>query len=632
MTSRKGATQHFLMALTALVVGLSVQTAQAQSTWIVTGNVAEAGGTNADVSFGVNPNGSDNLDDGNNGTTDLSEGEAPPAPPAGAFDTRWTDAGGFGLNGFFPQKVVAGTNATQHTMQLNFTRAAGGNITVTWDMAALALATSSATITDLAGGFFGVPTQDMRTTSSVLVTNAAATGLAIVFTSNTDYTQPVPPEAEVLVFSTQPGTVTSGIASTVVVNAKDTATSTNQAGASIVLTLASGAGALGGTLTATTDASGDATFSNVIYTAAVDGESFTLNAATSSNTPGTLVNLVSAAGTGDVVATALAFTTQPASSTSGSALGTQPVVTARDAAGTTDTGFTGTVALTEGAAGALSGTASLAAVAGVATFTNVAYTATADGESFTLTAASAGVTSATSGSVTSDVVATQLVFTTQPASAFNATPMLTQPVVTAQDASNLTDTGFTGTVTLALTDVAVTTGPTVLSGTVAVAAVAGVVTYATVQADVVTDGDTFNLTAASGGVTSATSSTIAGSILPAPTLTPVGAAGENHAPLLSWGAVVVAASYELDFGVSPACTSILNAFSTTATSYQSGQLADGTYCWNVRSVGATSNLSPNATDTFVTIPTFGEWGMIFLIASMAGCGAWYLRQRKATLN
>jgi large repetitive protein len=519
--SRTKATQHVLIALTTLVVALSVQAAQAQSTWIVTGNVAETSGANADIEFGVHPNGSDGLDDGTGGTVDLGETEAP--LPSGAFDTRWADLSGSGFNGFRPKNVVAGTNNTTHTMQLNFTRAVGGNITVTWDMAALALATQTATISDLAGGFFGVPVQDMRTTNSVLVTNAAATSLQVVFLSNDDYTQPAPPEAEVLTFSTQPGTVTSGAAFTVVVNAKDIATSTNQVGATITLSQASGAGTLAGTLTATTDASGNATFSGLVYTAAVDGENFTIDASTSSNTPGIVISTVSAAGTADVVATRLAFTTQPAW-------------------------------------------------------------------------------------------------------AFNQTPMLTQPVVTAQDGSNLTDTGFTGTVALTATAV---TGAGVLTGTVGVAAVAGVVTFVTAQYDVAVDGDTFSLTAASAGVTSATSNTIAGSILPVQTtLTPVGAAGENHAPLLSWGAAVTAASYELDLGLAPACTSILSAFSTTATTYQSGPLADGTYCWNVRSVNATGFVSPSATDTFVTIPTFGEWTMILLIVSMAGGGIWHLRWRK----
>ena len=328
------------------------------------------------------------------------------------------------------------------------------------------------------------------------------------------------------------------------------------------------------------------------------------------------------------VATGLAFSTQPTSIVNGAAFSAQPVVVALDANGTTDTGFTGTIALTRSGTATLSGTTSVPAVAGVAPFFSLASACTADGETFTITASSAGLTSAISNPITCDVVATKLVFTTQPAGAFNQAPMLTQPVVAAQDAANITDTDFTGTVTLTSTGVTVVAGPGILSGGVSVAAVAGVATFTNAQYDVIVDGDTFNLTAASAGMTSATSSTIAGSILPAPTLTPVGALDPtDRSPLLSWGAVVVALSYELDFGAAPACTSILNAVSTPATSYQLPRLPDGHYCWRVRSVGIAGNLGPSNTDSFYFMPTFTEWGMIFLVASMAGCGAWYLRSR-----
>jgi hypothetical protein len=593
--TRSGTTQHFLLAVTVLVLGLAVQTARAQISWTVAVNVAEAGGTSADMNFGVHPDATDGLDDGTGGTVDIDEAEAPPRPPAGAFDARWIDLSGAGLHGFLHTNLVAGTGSTQHTMQLEFTRAAGGDITITWDMALLALVTTSATISDLANGFF-VPSQDMRTTSTVTITDMAATGVKIVFTTTPSLTT----EAEVLTFSTYPGTVTSGAAFTVGVHAGDIATATNQASATITLSQASGAGVLSapdGGLTATTNAFGEATFSGLSYTAAVDGESFMLAATTSSNTPGTTYRVVSDAGTADVVATGLAFTTQPASSTSGNALGTQPVVTARDRVGSTDTDFVGSVALTTSAAGTLRGTATVAAVAGVATFADVSYTATRDEQGFTLTAASAGLTSATSRSVTSDVVATELVFTTQPAQAFNKTPMFVQPVVTARNPDHITDTGFTETVTLTGNAI---TGSGTLNST-AVAAVAGVATFMDVQYDVTTDGDTFSLTAASAGLTAATSATLGGSILPAPILTPVTNAGENRAPLLSWSAVAAATSYELDFGVAPACTNIESALRLTVTPYQSGELAGGTYCWRVRSVGANGNLSSaSATDTFVT--------------------------------
>src|SRR5207248_1169023 len=118
-----------------------------------------------------------------------------------------------------------------------------------------------------------------------------------------------------------------------------------------------------------------------------------------------------------VAATKLLFTTQPSGLVkSRSALTGQPVVKATDAAGNVDLDFTGNVTLAVASGGgSLSGTVIKAGVSGVATFTNVAYTATADQQAFTLSTSNASsLTNATSNSVTSDIVATTLEFSTQP--------------------------------------------------------------------------------------------------------------------------------------------------------------------------------------------------------------------------
>lgn len=157
-----------------------------------------------------------------------------------------------------------------------------------------------------------------------------------------------------------------------------------------------------------------------------------------------------------VVATKLAFTTQPAGSVSGGALSTQPVVAAQDGFDNTDTDFTGNVSLSEASPGTLSGTTTVAASGGVATFSNLVYTATADQEAFTLTAASGVLTDGTANSVTSDVVATKLLFSTQPAPTSiisgSTTSFSTVPVVQAVDASNTRDTGYSTDVTLSVTN------------------------------------------------------------------------------------------------------------------------------------------------------------------------------------
>ncbi|MEJ2043084.1 MAG: cadherin-like domain-containing protein, partial [Reinekea sp.] len=162
-----------------------------------------------------------------------------------------------------------------------------------------------------------------------------------------------------------------------------------------------------------------------------------------------------------VTATKLAFTTQPAGSTSGSALSTQPVVTAQDAVGNTDVDFTETVTLTEGSAGSLSGDVDIAAVSGVSTFTDVAYSATADQQNFTLTAndvdgTGTNLPTVDANSLTSDVVATKLVFDTQPVpttiASGSSTDFTTDPVIQALDANDTLDTDYSANILLEITD------------------------------------------------------------------------------------------------------------------------------------------------------------------------------------
>ncbi|WP_221793380.1 tandem-95 repeat protein [Oceanobacter mangrovi] len=226
----------------------------------------------------------------------------------------------------------------------------------------------------------------------------------------------------------------------------------------------------------------------------------------------------------DVVATQLAFTTQPAGSTSGSTLTTQPVVTAQDAFGNTDVDFSEVVSVTEASAGTLSGTTSASASTGVATFTDLVYSATADQQSFTLTAndqdaVGSDLNSVDSNSVTSDVVATKLSFSTQPAplsvSSGVATALTTVPVVQALDANDIVDTGYSTDITLAevngagsatITGTGDTDGS---SSTVSLTPSAGVATFTGLTITYTTSGsgsETFNLQASSGALTTANSS------------------------------------------------------------------------------------------------------------------------------
>ncbi|WP_049722236.1 Ig-like domain-containing protein [Gilvimarinus polysaccharolyticus] len=229
-----------------------------------------------------------------------------------------------------------------------------------------------------------------------------------------------------------------------------------------------------------------------------------------------------AGGTIDVSASALVFTIQPAGSVSGAVLTTQPVVTAQDAFGNTDVDFSETITLAEASAGSLTG-GSVAASAGVATFTAVTYTATADQQSFTLTAndqdgVAPNLPTVDANAVTSDVVATQLVFTTNPAPlsviSGSATVFSIVPVVSAQDANGIFDTGYSTGISLAEINGA---GSALLSGTgdsdgssstVTLTPSSGSATFTGMQITYANSGassETFNLEATSGGLTAASS-------------------------------------------------------------------------------------------------------------------------------
>ena len=97
--------------------------------------------------------------------------------------------------------------------------------------------------------------------------------------------------------------------------------------------------------------------------------------------------------------------------------------------------------------------------------------------------------------------ATQLAFTTQPSNSTAGTSFGT--VVTAQDASNGTATGFAGTVNLAITGGTGKTGAHLL-GTTSVTAVAGVATFSGLSID--SAGTGYTLTGAATGLSSAVSS------------------------------------------------------------------------------------------------------------------------------
>lgn len=168
----------------------------------------------------------------------------------------------------------------------------------------------------------------------------------------------------------------------------------------------------------------------------------------------------------DVTATKLVFSTEPSGSVSGFDLTTQPVVKATDAVGNVDIDFTGTVVLSESSSGSLFGNLSLAETLGVASFSNISYIATADHETFQLSASTTGLTPAISAVVNSNVVATKLEFSIQPAptsiESGQTTLFTTVPIIRAVDTQNILDMDYNTPIALSVTD------PTdgILNGTV----------------------------------------------------------------------------------------------------------------------------------------------------------------------
>jgi hypothetical protein len=201
-------------------------------------------------------------------------------------------------------------------------------------------------------------------------------------------------------------------------------------------------------------------------------------------------------------ATALSFTAQPNDTDAGLPIGPVVEVTALDAFGNTDTGFTGavTVAIANNAGsppGTLSGTLTQAALAGVATFTDLSIDMVGSG--YTLSADASGLTGATSAAF--DILvgtATQLAFTQDPTTAAAGEPISPAVQVAVLDSENNVAVGYTGNVTVAIT-VGTGTGGATLSGMKTVAAQSGVATFNDLSIDKVGTG--YTLTATSGTLT-----------------------------------------------------------------------------------------------------------------------------------
>ncbi|WP_133163752.1 S26 family signal peptidase [Cryobacterium zongtaii] len=429
---------------------------------------------------------------------------APPTPAIAAFSATTTTAGNSwetagpatqlvfkrapsGSTGGIPmatQPVVAIQNAAGETVSstakvaLTLTNQAGATLTCTANpVAAVAgLATFAGCRVDRAGTY----------------TLTARSG-ALPATVSTAFTIRVGPAAK-LVYATQPGSaaVDSAFAAQPAVAIQDVGGNTVSTTVAVTLALTSPAGAsLACTTNPRSAVAGTATFAGCKINRP---GSYTLTA--------TATGLTSAVSTAVVItagpASRLVFTTSPAGASGGSAFGTQPVVTVRDAGGNTVASSTPvTLRLTTSAGATLTCAANPASSAtGIVSFAGCAIDRAG---TYTLTASSGTLTTAVSASFTVKVgVASKLGFISAPSSTRYNTTFDTQPQIAIQDAGGNTVVS-SAAVTLRLTAAG---GATLYCTTNPRSAVSGVATFSGCRID---RAGSYTFTATSGTLTPAVS-------------------------------------------------------------------------------------------------------------------------------
>ncbi|MGD0629422.1 MAG: choice-of-anchor D domain-containing protein [Terracidiphilus sp.] len=342
----------------------------------------------------------------------------------------------------------------------------------------LTACTTSASVAGCSSGSaIAVNNLDLLDTSVVPTGSPVNTGGVVV-----SYLAYVPQ----LAFTTVPATGAAGTAlSPVVVQLQDQ-NGNPISGSTAQVTIGSSPAGVGGTLTVNA-VNGVATFSNLVFSAS---GSYTLSAAVSG-----LPAVSSSSISIGAAASKVVFSTEPpASGTAGSPLGSV-VVQVEDVNGNLVTGSSAQVTISSTPTG-VGGTLTVTAVNGVATFSNLVFTASG---SYTLAAASPGLASATSSSISITAgPASKLAFTTgPPVSGTPGTP-LGPVVVQVEDANGNLVTGSSALVTISST-------PAGVSGTLTVTAANGVASFSNL---VFNSSGSYTLTAASPGLAGVTSGTI----------------------------------------------------------------------------------------------------------------------------
>ncbi|KKN86970.1 hypothetical protein LCGC14_0262390 [marine sediment metagenome] len=406
----------------------------------------------------------------------------------------------------------------------------------------VATASSSSPDTLTIGGTIPIgvrPTTGTLTTDDITMSAGTITGVTIGTTPFGTLTMVVGAVTQ-LAFDTQPAGSVSGSALTTqpVVEAQDQFGNTDTAYVTDVIASEDDAGTLTGTLTVTPIA-GVATFTDLVYTATADAETFEIDVASGALTP----------ATSSTVTSKLGVTVTPASGGG--------TISSDDESGVWTT--LGSIVITEGAFGdiaastfvltiptgfefqpspvpdvVVTGSGELVATSPlVITGSTIAVTITVASSSDTnvLTIGGGGVpikvkptaggtplttgdilmTSGTIEGVTATTnfgtltmvvgTVTQLVFTTQPAGSISGSPLTDQPVVEAQDVQGNTDAAYVTPIVASEDD------PGDLTGTLTAIPVAGVATFTDLVYTATANAETFEIYVTDGTL-NVTSSTI----------------------------------------------------------------------------------------------------------------------------
>ncbi len=343
-------------------------------------------------------------------------------------------------------------------------------------------------------------------TYTLTATDTSLPGVSAV--SQTFTVLPGPPSQ--IVFSTQPGNSTGGVAFTpqpklTVEDAGGNPVTTDTSTATLAVTTGTGTGTLSG-CTQSGESAGVISFTGCSINTA--GTTYTLTA-TDVETTGTLMATSASFSITVGAAVQLVFTSSPGASASGATFATQPVITVEDAGGNTvNSGVSITLGIasqpTSGATISCTGGNPKSATAGVDTFSGCKIT-NGSGEqgSYTLKATATGLPQATSGSFTVAGTASKLAFATQPPNTTTAAVFTTSPVVWVEDSSGDLVTNAANTVTLAINS-----GTGTLSGcTSAVTPSGGIATFPNCKITLGTQGSFTLKASANPALTVATSNT-----------------------------------------------------------------------------------------------------------------------------